>query len=46
MAALVEKYFNEGSVGTSSFGIGADFDEAMMRGIATAGHGYYFFIGI
>jgi hypothetical protein len=28
----------------SAFGIGADFDETMMRGVADGGKGHYFFI--
>jgi len=32
-------------ISTGSFGIGADFDEPLMRGIATAGQGRYQFLG-
>jgi Ca-activated chloride channel family protein len=40
---LVSKFYEKG-VGVSSFGIGSDFDEKMMRGISDSGHGHYFFI--
>jgi len=43
LSKLVAQYHQE-SVGTSSFGIGDDFDEKMMKGISDAGHGHYFFI--
>jgi len=32
------------NITTSSFGIGVNFDEQMMHGIAKAGNGNYFFI--
>jgi len=32
-------------ISTGSFGIGADFDEPLMRGIATSGQGRYQFLG-
>mmetsp|Transcript_64817 Transcript_64817/g.189653 ORF Transcript_64817/g.189653 Transcript_64817/m.189653 type:complete len:547 (-) Transcript_64817:2425-4065(-) len=35
----------DAGVTTGSFGIGADFDEPLMRGIATAGQGRYQFLG-
>ena len=38
------KSMNDSGVGTSSFGIGSDFDETMMKGIADKGNGTYFFI--
>jgi len=31
-------------ISTSSFGIGTDFDEDLMKGIAEYGHSYYFYI--
>jgi len=40
---LADKYYQQ-KVSTSSFGIGADFDERIMKGISESGHGHYFFI--
>jgi len=40
---LVKSMYLRG-VGTSSFGIGSDFDEKMMKGISENGNGTYFFI--
>lgn len=39
----VTKYEEQGVI-IDSFGIGEDFDEAMMKGIAQAGHGQFFFL--
>ena len=42
--SIVDGIYQQG-VGVSSFGIGADFDETMMKGIGEHGHGTFFFIG-
>ncbi|CAF0825579.1 unnamed protein product [Rotaria sordida] len=39
----VTKY-NENGIIIDSFGVGEDFDEAMMKGIAEAGRGQFFFL--
>eukprot|EP01118_Nematostelium_gracile_P019967 TRINITY_DN949_c0_g1_i1.p1 TRINITY_DN949_c0_g1~~TRINITY_DN949_c0_g1_i1.p1 ORF type:complete len:689 (-),score=205.57 TRINITY_DN949_c0_g1_i1:570-2636(-) len=41
--AEIASYYHDG-VGTSAFGIGADFDEKLMKGISESGNGNYFFI--
>ena len=39
----IKKYEEKGVI-IDSFGVGEDFDEAMMKGIAEAGHGQFFFL--
>jgi len=41
--SLCENIYENGA-GISSFGIGSDFDEKMMKMISVSGHGSYFFI--
>jgi Ca-activated chloride channel homolog len=36
--------FREQGIATSTFGVGADFDEALLASIATRGGGYFYFI--
>jgi Ca-activated chloride channel family protein len=43
LAASAETLRNEG-ITTSTFGVGADFDEHLMSRIATAGGGHFYFI--
>jgi Ca-activated chloride channel family protein len=43
LAARAETLRNEG-ITTSTFGVGADFDEHLMSRIATAGGGHFYFI--
>jgi len=38
--------YNEAGIGTSAFGLGLSYDENLMKGIARAGHGIYFFVEI
>lgn len=43
ISRLVKKY-NEKGVIIDSFGVGEDFDEGIMKGIAEAGNGQFFFL--
>ena len=43
LAAMVAEY-NEHGVSTSTFGLGADFDETLLSRLATAGGGHFYFI--
>ena len=43
LAVTAETFRNQG-INTSTFGIGADFDEHLMSRIATAGGGHFYFI--
>ena len=43
LEAMVAEY-NEHGVSTSTFGLGADFDETLLSRLATAGGGHFYFI--
>jgi Ca-activated chloride channel family protein len=44
ITALVDQYFESDNVSISTFGVGADYNENLMAGIATRGRGHYEFI--
>jgi len=41
---LTTDFYKNHKIGTCTFGIGEDFDEDLMKGIAEYGNSYYFFI--